>query len=338
MTGNTPTSNSRNVFGIGNALLDILALVEDDFVQQHNLNRGAMTLMDAHQQGALLQELETEPLKLRCGGSAANTMIAIAQSGGSGYYVGKVSGDTYGEFYRKDMEAVGIGYEVEVASIDGEATGTCLVLTTPDAERTMCTNLGVATTLSVTDINLDHLKQCEYSYVEGYLWDAADPRKACIETMEQSKRHGVKVAFTFSDGFLLDRFTDDFHQLVSDYCDVVFCNADEVRHFFQTEDLEECSRKLGNIVDLAFITNSEKGCLVVENKQATQVPGFPVEPVDTVGAGDAFAGGVLYGLTNGLSKVEAARWGNFLGSEIVKIHGPRLPKAPIDRLKSVIKF
>lgn len=338
MTGNTPASKPRNVFGVGNALLDILALVKDDFIQQHQLNRGGMTLMDAHQQGTLLQELENQSLELRCGGSAANTMIAIAQSGGSGYYAGKVGADTNGEFYRQDMEAVGIGYEVTAAESDGGPTGTCLVLTTPDAERTMCTNLGVATTLSVTDINLDHLKQCEYSYVEGYLWDAADPRKACVETMEQSKRHGVKVAFTFSDGFLLDRFTDDFHQLVSDYCDVVFCNADEVRHFFQTEDLDECTRKLSNIVDLAFITNSEKGCLVIEKQQITPVPGFPVKPIDTVGAGDAFAGGVLYGLTNGLSTVEAARWGNFLGSEVVKIHGPRLPKAPVDQLKSVIQF
>ncbi len=338
MTGNTPASNNRNVFGVGNALLDILALVNDDFVQKHQLNRGAMTLMDAHQQGTLLQELENQSLELRCGGSAANTMIAIAQSGGSGYYTGKVGADTNGEFYRQDMEAVGIGFEVDAAQESGGPTGTCLVLTTPDAERTMCTSLGVSTTLGTTDINLEHLGRCEYSYVEGYLWDAPGPRQACVEAMEHSKRLGVKVAFTFSDGFLLDRFTDDFHQVVSDYCDVVFCNADEVRHFFQTEDLDECARKLGSIVDLAFITNSDKGCLVVEKQQITPVPGFPVKPLDTVGAGDAFAGGVLYGLTNGLTTAQSARWGNYLGSEVVQIHGPRLPKAPIEQLQTVIKF
>ncbi len=336
MTGNSETSKSVDVFGVGNALLDILALVGDEFIQNHNLNRGAMTLMDVENQGKILQELENQSLELRCGGSAANTMIAIAQSGGSGYYTGKVAEDTNGEFYRQDMVAAGIGFEVTPDQNSGVPTGTCLVLTTPDAERTMCTNLGVSTTLALTDVNTDHLSRCQYSYVEGYLWDAADPRKACVEAMEQSKRHGVKVAFTFSDGFLLDRFTDDFHQLVSDYCDVVFCNADEVRHFCQTESLEECARKMSDIVNLAFITNGGEGCLVVENHTITPVPGFPVKPLDTVGAGDAFAGGVLYGLTHGLTTQQAARWGNYLGSQVVQIHGPRLPKSPADQLPAII--
>ncbi|MEB3281505.1 MAG: adenosine kinase [Lyngbya sp.] len=336
MTGNNQPSQSKNVFGVGNALLDILALVDDNFIQNHNLNRGAMTLMDAENQGKLLQQLENQSLELRCGGSAANTMIAIAQSGGSGYYTGKVGEDTNGAFYRQDMVALGIGFEVDPHIHPDNPTGTCLVLTTPDAERTMCTNLGVSTQLSVSDINIEHLRSCQYSYVEGYLWDAPEPRKASIETMEQSKRLGVKVAFTFSDGFLLDRFSDDFHKLVSEYCDVVFCNASEVRHFCQSESLEDCASKLGKIVDLAFITDGEKGCLVVEKGQITPVPGFPVKPVDTVGAGDAFAGGVLYGLTNGLTLEQSARWGNYLGSQVVQIHGPRLPKSPVDQLQTVI--
>ncbi len=336
MTGNNQASKSKDVFGVGNALLDILALVDDDFIQNHSLNRGAMTLMDAQNQGKLLQQLENQSLELRCGGSAANTMIAIAQSGGSGYYTGKVAEDTNGEFYRQDMVALGIGFEVEPDLHSENPTGTCLVLTTPDAERTMCTNLGVSTQLSVNDINTEHLSRCQYSYVEGYLWDAANPRQACIETMEQSKRHGVKVAFTFSDSFLLDRFTDDFHKLVSEYCDVIFCNADEVKHFFQSESIEDCASKLSKIVDLAFITNSEKGCLVVEKGKITPVAGFPVKPIDTVGAGDAFAGGVLYGLTNGLTTSQAARWGNYLGSLVVQIHGPRLAKSPADQLQTVI--
>ncbi|WP_313658245.1 PfkB family carbohydrate kinase, partial [Planktothrix agardhii] len=135
---------SFNVFGVGNALLDILALVEDNFIQSHDLNRGAMTLMDTVKQGKLLQQLENNSLELRCGGSAANTMIAIAQSGGTGIYSGKVSTDTNGEFYQQDMVAAGIGFEIEPAESSQGPTGTCLVLTTPDAERTMCTNLGVS--------------------------------------------------------------------------------------------------------------------------------------------------------------------------------------------------
>lgn len=327
---------SFNVFGVGNALLDILALVEDDFIQQHSLSRGAMTLMDAEKQGKLLQQLENQSLELRCGGSAANTMIAIAQSGGTGIYSGKVSADTNGQFYQQDMMAAGIQFEIAPADVTNGPTGTCLVLTTPDAERTLCTNLGVSTTLSVSDINVDHLSRCQYSYIEGYLWDAPEPRKASIETMEQSKRLGIPVGFTFSDMFLVTRFAEDFRSVLSDYCDVLFCNADEVRYFCETNDLDACAQQLGTQVNLVFITNSEKGCIVVENQQIVQVPGFPVKPVDTVGAGDAFAGGVLYGLTNGLTAQQAARWGNYLGSEVVKIHGPRLPQSQAAKLSEII--
>lgn len=325
-----------NVFGVGNALLDILALVEDNFIQTHDLNRGAMTLMDTIKQGKLLQQLESHPLELRCGGSAANTMMAIAQSGGTGIYSGKVSADTNGEFYQQDMIAAGIQFEIEPSDTTQGPTGTCLVLTTPDAERTMCTHLGVSTTLSVTDINLDHLSQCQYSYIEGYLWDAPEPRQASIQTMEQSKRLGVKVAFTFSDMFLVERFGDDFRALLTEYCDVLFCNADEVRHFCGTEDLEACASYLGEKVNRVFITNSDQGCLVVENQILIHVPGFPVKPIDTVGAGDAFAGGVLYGLTNNLTSVQAARWGNYLGSQVVQIHGPRLSESQQHKLAEII--
>ncbi|MGL5082046.1 MAG: adenosine kinase [Microcoleaceae cyanobacterium] len=337
MTASSLGSNPVDVFGVGNALLDILALVDDEFIRTHSLNRGSMTLVNVETQGMLLQKLENQSLELHCGGSAANTMIAIAQSGGTGYYTGKVAADTNGEFYRQDMMAVGIGFEIAPHQSSGGATGTCLVLTTPDAERTMCTTLGVSSTLAATDINVDHLSRCQYSYVEGYLWDAPDPRNASIETMEQSKRHGVKVAFTFSDGFLLDRFADDFLHLVKTYCDVVFCNADELCHLYQTESLEDGVKQLSKIVDTAFVTNSEKGCWVLENNQILQVPGFPAKPVDTVGAGDAFAGGVLYGLTNGLTTQQAARWGNYLGAQVVQIHGPRLSKAPVDQLQSIIQ-
>jgi sugar/nucleoside kinase (ribokinase family) len=336
MTENNQDSGSVDVFGVGNALVDILALVEDDFVLNHKLNRGGMTLMDSANQGRILHDLEHNSLQMRSGGSAANTMIAVAQSGGKAYYSGKVAKDTNGEFYRQDLLEAGIDFNVHPATDFNAPTGTCVVLTTPDAERTMCTNLGVSTTLSVTDIDVDRLSHCKYSYVEGYLWDAPNPRQASIETMEQSKRLGVKVAFTFSDGFLVDRFADDFHKVVSEYCDVIFCNADEVRSFFKEESFEECARKMSEITDLALITHGAKGCMVVENKQIVEVPGFPVQAIDTVGAGDAFAGGVLFGITNGLSAVQAARWGNYLASMVVQIHGPRLDGSQAHLLSKVI--
>ncbi len=336
MTAGQNNSKSVDVFGVGNAMVDILALVEDDFIREHDLNRGAMTLMDSEKQGILLQELKHHSLELSSGGSAANTMIAIAQSGGKGFYSGKVSRDTNGEFYRQDLLEAGIHFDVHPTEEDRGSTGTCLVLTTPDAERTMCTHLGVSTTLAPTDIDVEKLAQCKYSYVEGYLWDAADPRTASVETMEQSKRLGVKVAFTFSDLFLVSRFNDDFQKLVSEYCDVVFCNADEARNFFGSESLEDCASKIGEIVDTAFITDGANGCLVVENKENVRIPGFPVKAIDTVGAGDYFAGGVLYGLTNGLSAQQSARWGNYMASCIVQVHGARLDKSMADKIPEII--
>lgn len=325
-----------DVFGVGNALVDILAFVEDEFITRHALNRGVMTLMEAEKQGGILHDLEHASLQMRSGGSAANAMIALVQSGGKAFYSGKVGVDTNGEFYRQDLLAAGIEFNVHPAPLSSGPTGTCLVLTTPDAERTMCTNLGVSIALAPTDIDVERLAQCKYSYIEGYLWDGATPRQASIEAMAQSKRLGVKVAFTFSDPFLVDRFTDDFRKVVSDYCDVVFCNADEVRRFFEWESLEDCARKMGELTDLAFITNGSQGCLVVENQQVSPVAGFPVQAIDTVGAGDAFAGGVLFGLTNSLSPTQAARWGNYFASQVVQVRGPRLEESLAHRVRDVI--
>ncbi len=327
---------TTDVFGIGNALVDILALVDDDYVREHDLTKGGMMLVDAEKQAVLLRYLTNTSLNLRSGGSAANTMIAVAQSGGTGFYAGKVARDAHGEFYRQDMLDAGIHFDVHPAPTSNGPTGTSLVLTTPDAERTMCTHLGVSTELSPTDINVDRLSRCKYAYIEGYLWDAETPRKACVEAMQQARKYGVKVSFTFSDPFLVDRFPKDFSAIVDEYCDVVFCNADEVRRFVGSESLDECAAQLGSLVDLCFITDGANGCLVVESDGTQRVAGFDVKAVDTVGAGDAFAGGVLYGLTNGLTPVQSARWGNYLASRIVEVHGARLEESYVDQRQAII--
>ena len=333
----TTTDNEKlDVFGVGNALVDILAFVEEDFITKHCLQKSGMTLMDAQTQGNILHDLEHTSLQMRSGGSAANSMIAIAQSGGTGIFVAKVASDPNGELYRQDMLESKIEFNVLPASMVNGPTGTCVVLTTPDAERTMCTNLGVSVNLSASDIDVEQIRRCKYSYLEGYLWSAPDAKQACIQAMEESKREKVGVCFTFSDQFLVDMFADDFRQLVSNYCDVLFCNADEARSFCGIESLAECATKIGELVETAFITNNKEGCLVVNNKQMISVPGFPVKAIDTVGAGDAFAGGVLFGITHGFSLTQAARWGNYLASEVVKIQGPRLEGFWGEKIQQVI--
>lgn len=325
-----------DVFGIGNAMVDILAFVDDAFLRDLQLVRGSMMLVDSLAQAQVLSRLEGVSLKLASGGSAANTMIAIAQSGGNGFYTGKVAHDPHGEFYQQDMVRAGIRFDVPLAPAASEPTGSCVVLTTPDAERTMCTHLGVSTQLAPSDIHLDHLQVCKFAYIEGYLWDAETPRAACLEVMNQARRMRIPVAFTFSDAFLIDRFSDDFRAVTREYCDVLFCNADEARQFCETDSLDACADTLGQLVDLVFLTNSEQGCYVIRCGQATHVPGFPIRPLDTVGAGDAFAGGTLFGLARGWSELAAARWGNYIASRVVATNGPRLSGSLVDVWPTII--
>lgn len=330
------TDKKYDVFGVGNAIVDTLAQVGDEMITDLDLAKGSMALMDSKDQARVLGELEHQNLQLASGGSAANTMVAIAQSGGTGVYCGKVAHDTNGEFYKKDMEETGITFPVPLAPEASLPTGTCVVLTTPDAERTMCTHLGVSTTLNKSEINLDLLAQSKCSYIEGYLWDAEAPRAACVETFEQSQKLGVRTAFTFSDAFLIDRFAEDFHKVVYQYCDIIFCNSDEARQFFETEEIDECTSRMAKICELAFITDSAAGCYVVEKGIVTKVDGFPVKAIDTNGAGDAFAGGTLYGLTNGMSATQAAKWGNYFASRVVENIGPRIEGSLNEHLSSVI--
>lgn len=325
-----------NVFGVGNALVDTLAQVQDQLVTDLSLNKGGMALMDAKAQAGVLASLDQQSLKLASGGSAANTMIAIAQSGGSGVYCGKVAGDTNGEFYKQDMEDAGILFPVTAAPVEALPTGTCVVLTTPDAERTMCTHLGVSTTLQKSDLDLDLLAQSQCSYIEGYLWDAETPRAACVEALEQSNKLGVKAAFTFSDAFLIGRYADDFRRVVNDYCDIVFCNADEAKQFFGSDDIQHCIAEMAKISNQAFITDGPAGCHVIENGQTSLVEGFAVNAIDTNGAGDAFAGATLFGLTNGLSATQSAKWGNYFASRVVEHIGPRISEDLKDKVSSIV--
>ena len=325
-----------DVYGVGNALVDILTFVDEDFLMQFDLPKGSMTLMDSERQAEVLQNLEGRDIRLASGGSAANTMIGLAQSGGTGFYCGKVTHDPNGEFYSRDMNESGIRFEVEPAPEASDPTGSCVVLTTSDAERTMCTHLGVSTTLHADDIDPAHIAESKFSYIEGYLWDADGPRAACRSAMELSKAADTRVAFTVSDAFLIDRFKSEFESMIPEFCDVLFCNADEARMLCDTESLDECAGKLGGLAPLVFMTNSADGCFVIEGGQSTHVEGFEVDAVDAVGAGDAFAGGVLYGLTHNMTPSDSARWGNFLASRVVAIVGPRLSDPIQHELPNVV--
>lgn len=327
-----------DVYGIGNALVDTIVFVDDDFLEKHGLAKGIMTLVEGERQGDILYDLQDKTMELRSGGSACNTMYNIALAGGTGVYTGKVANDANGEFYRRDLAKAGIGFEVEPVPESTGPTGTCVVLTTPDSQRTMCTHLGVSTRLQKSDIDTGVLKDSKILYVEGYLWAGPDTQKASIEAFEQAKKHDVTVAFTFSDPFLVNNFRDDFKRIVKDYCDIVFCNADEAQHFTGWDDMDAVVKEIATLCELVFVTSSEKGAYVCEHKggDVHLEPGFPVKAVDTNGAGDAFAGGVLYALTHGYDTAKAARWGNYMGSQIVQIHGARLQNSYKEHVANIL--
>lgn len=320
------TERKFDVFGVGNAIVDTLVMVDDDFIREHDLQKGGMTLVDSEKQAHLLHALRHHSLELRSGGSAANTMIGLAKCGGTGFYSGKVSRDPNGIFYREDLLEAGIRFDVHPRPEEGLPTGTCVVLTTPDAERTMYTHLGVSSELSAKDIDVNLLKQCQYAYLEGYLLTGEHTKSAALETMKQCKHQGIPVGFSFSDPWLVGAFQAEFRRLTAEYVDIAFCNADEAREFAGDKDLHQAATLIGAQVNLAFITNGAKGALVVQEGKVQEVPGFQVKAIDTNGAGDNFAAGVLYALTHGRTALEAARWGNYLASLVVQVIGARIDK------------
>ena len=326
-----------DVFGVGNAIVDTLAFVDSDFLRERNFKPGIMTLVDSNQQAELLHDLKKVKLELRSGGSAANTMIGIARCGGNGFYSSKVSGDTNGEFYRKDLLDSGLHFDVHPLPEEHGPTGTCVVLTTPDTERTMFTHLGVSTELNDHDIDEERLKKCKFSYIEGYLWTGEATKRAAKRTMELSKKNGIPAAFTFSDPWLVGMAKDDFKNLITDYCSIVFCNAEEAKIFTGNDNIKENAEIIGEFVDQVYITNGSSGCVVNDNGKIFDVSGFKVNAVDTNGAGDAFAGGVLYGLSRGAPAEKAAKCGNYLASCIVQIPGARIEDDHSNKITEFLK-
>lgn len=327
---------SLDVYALGNALVDILAFVEDDFVAEVGFTKGSMNLVDVVKRTQILDGLSQQKLKMASGGSAANSMIAILQSGGSGIFAGKVASDDNGAFYIADMRNSGAVYDIPAGDPSVDPTGTSIILTTPDAERTMCTHLGISVHLTPEDVAREQIEKCKICYIEGYLWTGPETKAAAIRTMETAKKVGTLVSFTFSDAFLVHAFADEFKKEVLHRCDIVFCNSDEAKSFTGCEDTAGAARKIGESVPMVFVTDGKNGAIVVEKGVVEEVDGFLATAIDTVGAGDAFAGGVLYALTHGYDAKTAARWGNRLASKVVEIQGPRLSEIPDDLKRSVL--
>lgn len=312
-----------DVFGVGNALVDIQARVDDSLVSDLGFDKGIMTLVDEARQVDVLRKLNGRPLHRCAGGSAANTVVALAEFGGSAAFVGKVGSDEVGRFFLQDMRELGVTIDVTPAAA---ATGTCAVLITEDAQRTMLTNLGASVTLTSNDIQENHVKAAQYIYIEGYLLTNESTKAAAYHAMEVAKENGTKVAFTASDPFLVNMIRDEIWDLITGPVDLFFCNQEEAKSLTGQSDPIACAAKIHEHAENVALTLGEKGSLIMHGGDAFPIEGVPIHAVDTTGAGDMYAGGLLYGITNGMSWRQAGHLASHAAARIVEQMGARLER------------
>lgn len=313
-----------DVYGVGNALVDVQAQVDDKLVADTGFDKGIMTLVDDAQQQDVLARLNGLPLNRCAGGSAANTIVGVADFGGKAAYVGKVAADETGNFFLQDMREMGVTIEVSPAS-EGQ-TGTCAVLITEDAQRTMLTNLGVSATLTEADIDEDELKQAKYVYVEGYLLTGDTTKAAAYKAIELAKKNNVKVAFTASDPFLVNMIRDEIWSLVEGPVDLFFCNEEEAKSLTGKDDPIACAAEIHNHADNVAMTLGPNGSIIMHGGEAIAIEGVSVDAIDTTGAGDMYAGGLLYGITNGMSWKQAGHLASHAAARIVSQLGARMER------------
>lgn len=312
-----------DVYGVGNALVDIQAPVADELLVRLGYPKGAMTLVDEATQTRVLAALDGAPVTRCAGGSAANTVMAVADFGGRAAYSGKTASDGIGQFFLRDMREMGV--TIDVPAREGQS-GTCVVLITNDAQRTMLTHLGVSATLGPDDIDEAAIRAAKYVYVEGYLFAGDSTRQAALKTIEVAKKNGVKVAFTVSDPFLINLFRDEFWRLIEGPIDLLFCNLEEARSLTGKHHAIECAHEIHRHAENVALTLGKDGSILMHAGEAIPIEGVPTEAIDTTGAGDMYAGAVLYGITNGLTWKQAGHLASHAAARIVAQLGARLKR------------
>lgn len=313
-----------DVFGVGNALVDIQARVSDEWLSRTGYDKGIMTLVEDRDQAEILGKLNGVPLNRCAGGSAANTIVGVADFGGKAAYAGKVSQDAIGQFFLKDMQDLGV--DVPTKSAAAGQTGTCAVLITEDAQRTMLTNLGVSATLSPDDIDEDTIRQSKIVYIEGYLLTGTTAKAAAYRAMELARKHGRKVALTASDPFLCRIARDEIWSLVEGPVDLFFCNEEEAKSLTGKESPIECAAELHRHAENVAMTLGPNGSLLMHGGEAIPIEGVSVKAIDTTGAGDMYAGALMYGITNGMSWKQAGHLASHAAARVVSQLGARMQK------------
>ena len=310
-----------DVVGIGSAIVDVLAHAEDVFLSKHDAAKGTMLMVEEDQSEALYKDIG--PAIEASGGSAANTMAGIASFGGKPAFIGKTMSDQLGGIFAHDIRAVGVHYDTEPLA-SGLATARCIILVTPDAQRTMFTYLGASGSLSAADMNEDLIAASKVLYIEGYQWDLPETKKAIIGACQTATRSGGKVALTLSDPFVVERHRNDLFDLVNEYVDIVFANEQEITTLFRSNSFEEAVEAVEGRVDIAALTRGADGAVTVTKDDLIKTPAAPAgKVVDTTGAGDLYAAGFLFGYTRGDDLKTCANLGTLAAGEVICHLGAR---------------
>lgn len=321
-----------DIYGIGNALVDSEYRISDEELVSLDVQKGAMTLIDAQRRTELLSQLGELPGHRASGGSAANTMIAAAQMGSKCFYSCKVANDELGQFYLRDLEACDVVSNSNHSASESGSTGTCLVLITPDAERSMSTFLGATSDLSENELVIDALRDSKFLYIEGYLAASPSGRAAVVKARQAAAAANVRVAMTLSDVNMIRFCREGIDEMLGGGVDLLFSNEDEAKMLFDTDDLDEAVEKLKPLAGAFVITRGKHGARVWDGQQLHDVAAAPVKALDTNGAGDMFAGAVLHSLTHGIALPQAAELGCRAAGELIQHFGPRLPVAATQKV------
>jgi sugar/nucleoside kinase (ribokinase family) len=313
-----------DVTGIGNALVDIEFKVKDQFFVDNQVEKGLMTLVDEERQNVLMQVINTKEAKKQCGGSAANTVIAVSQFGGKSYYSCKVANDELGHFFLNDMKDSGVDHNLDATRLQDGITGKCLVMVTEDAERTMNTFLGVTQTYSIDDVNEAAIKDSKYLYIEGYLVTSENGKAAMRHAKKIAEDNGIKVAMTFSDPAMVKYFKPGFDDVIGHSVDMLFANEEEALLYTEKSTLHEAREELKKVAKHFVITRGKNGAMIFDGDTFIDIEPYPTSAVDSNGAGDMFAGAFMYGITNGHSYASSGKLASMASSKIVSQFGPRL--------------
>jgi sugar/nucleoside kinase (ribokinase family) len=326
-------SKRFDVTAIGNAIVDVLAQADDALLAQHKLTKGAMTLIDAADAERLYGIMG--PGKETSGGSAANTVAGMAALGSRAAYIGKVADDQLGDIFAHDIRAIGVTYDTPRLT-EGLSTARSLIFVTPDAQRTMQTFLGATTQLGPEDVNMEYITSSKVLYLEGYLWDQPRAKKAMRDAAVKAHEAGVKVALTLSDGFCVARYRDEFLDLAENHVDILFANESEILSLYQVEQFDHALQEVRAHCEIAALTRSEKGSVVVNGGEVHVIDAEKgVKVVDTTGAGDQYAAGFLYAYTHGYDLAICGKLGGIMAAEVIGHLGPR-PEADVKQLAAAV--